>query len=102
MFVTGRGRAGFHSQGPAVARAGGDILRVVPAPSLVRGESPLIPWTGPCIAPPIFNGGPAGEWAGQEAGARNPKKRHPAPGRLAGRGGERGRGPAVFGAPEAP
>ena len=102
MFVTGRGGAGFHSRGPAVARAGGAIFRVVPAPSPVRGEPPLIPWTGPRIALPIFNGGLAGEWAGPEAGTRNPLKRRPAPGRSAGRGGERGWGPAVFGAPAAP
>ena len=102
MFVTGRGGAGFHSQGPTVRWAGGDIFRVVPAPSPVWGKSLLIPWTGPRIAPPSFNGGPAGERPGPEAGARNPKKRRPAPGRSVGGGGKQGWGPAVFGAPEAP
>jgi len=49
-----------------------------------------------------FNRDPSGQWAGAGAGAGNPKKTRPAPGRSAGRGGELGRGPVFFGAPEAP
>ena len=53
VFVMGRGGAGFHSRGPAVMRARGAIFRVIPAASSVRGESPLIPWTGPVSCHPI-------------------------------------------------
>ena len=64
VFVTGRGGAGFHSPGPALTRAGGYFSHN-PRPASVRGLPALIPWTGPCLLPPIFNGDPSGVWVGQ-------------------------------------
>ena len=93
MFVTGRGGAGFHSLAPAVERAGGVILWVVSAPCPIRGESPLIPLTGPRSAPPILNGDLVGEWAGPEAGAQNCEKNMRRPGPFSGAG--RGKGPGA-------
>ena len=98
-----RGGAGrvFTRQAPPLQQAGGVILGVIPA-APPSGASPRsFPGRGPFL-PTCFNGDQSGERAGAGAGAANPKKTRPAPGRLAGRGGELGRGPAFFGAPEAP
>ena len=102
MFVTGRGGVGFHPGGPAVTRAGEGFLGVIPAPSPVRDESPLIPWTGPRFSPPNLTEACPGNGRGPGRGLGIPKKTRPAPGRSAGRGGDWGRGPAIVGAPEAP
>jgi len=42
-FITGRGRAGFQSPGPAVTKSRGGYFRGDPHPAPVRGVSPLIP-----------------------------------------------------------
>jgi len=56
---------------------------------------------GAPFLPTCFNRDPSGERAGPGAGAGNRKITRPAPGGSAGQGGELGRGPAFFGAPEA-
>jgi len=66
------------------------------------GRVPAHSLDGAPFLPTCFNGDPSGERPGLGAGAGNPKKTRPAPGRSAGLGGELGRGPAFFGAPEAP
>ena len=68
VFVTGRGGAGFHPRGPAATRARGAFFRVIPAPSPVRGESPLIPWTEPRFSPPKITGARLGNGRGRRRG----------------------------------
>jgi len=52
---------GYHYMSPIVRltsvryRAGGYVSGN-PRPAPVRGPPALIPWTGPCVLPPIFNG----------------------------------------------
>ena len=60
VFVTGRGGAGYHSRGPALTRSRGGYFSGNPRPVPVRGPPTLIPWTGPRLLPPIFNGEPSG------------------------------------------
>ena len=60
VFVTGRGGVGFHSSGPALTRSRGGYFSGNPHPAPVRGPPTLIPWTGPRLLPPIFNGDPSG------------------------------------------
>ena len=55
-FVTRRGRAGFHSPGPALTTGWGCYFEGDPRPSPVRGESPLILWMGPRFSPPVLTG----------------------------------------------
>ena len=55
-FVTGRGGEGFHSPGPAFTTGWGSYYRGDPRPAAIRGESPLIPWTGPRFSPPLLTG----------------------------------------------
>ena len=64
-----------------------------PRPLPIWGESPLIPWTVPCILPPIFNGGPAGEWLGQGV----PKKDAPPQAVQRGEAGNGAGGPPFWG-----
>ena len=79
-YGAGRGGADFHSPGPPLHGARGGYFWGDPRPAPVRGESPLIPCTGPRFSPPILTGIPSGEWAGRGgAGARNPKKTRPSP-----------------------
>ena len=68
VFVTGRGGAGFHPRGPAATRARGAFFRVIPAPSPVRGDSPLIPWTEPRFSPPKITGARLGNGRGRRRG----------------------------------
>jgi len=84
VFVTGRGGAGFHSPGPALTRGRGGYFSGNPRPAPARGPPALIPWTGPRLLPPIFNGDPSGVWVGGGLSGdrgRECRKRHPAPGR---------------------
>ena len=98
----GAGWGGFSLARPRPYNGPGGYFGGDPRTAPVRGESPLIPWTGPRFPPPVLTGTRLGNGRGRGAGAGNPKKTRPAPGRSAGQGGELGRGPVFFGAPEAP
>jgi len=76
-FVTGRGGAGFHSPGPALTTGRGGYFRGDPRPAPVRGESPLIPWTGPCFSPLVLRGTRLGNGRGRGQGQGTLEK--PAP-----------------------
>ena len=65
VFVTGWGGAGFHSPDPALTWGRGGYVSGNRRPAPVRGPPALIPWTGPRLLPPIFNGGPSGVWVGR-------------------------------------
>jgi len=89
VFVTGRGGAGFHS----------------PDPALTRGPPALIPWTGPRLLPPIFNGDPSGVWVGRgpERGqGQGMPQKTPRPRPLSGAGPGKGPGARVFRGPVRP
>ena len=104
VFVTGRGGAGFHLAGPALSAARGRYSFGYPRPTPVQGTPLLIPWTGPVCHHQILTGTRlGGRWGGCPGGdsGRECQKLRPAPGHWAGRGGGKGQGPAVFGAPEA-
>jgi len=83
VFVTGRGRAGFHSPDPALTRGRGGYVSVNPYPAPVRGPPALIPWTGPRLYHLFLTGTPIGYgWGGGMRGdrGRECRKRHSAPG----------------------
>ena len=61
----GRGWAGFHLPGSALTWGRGGYFSANPRPAPVWGPPALIPWTGPCLLPPIFNGDASGVWVGQ-------------------------------------
>ena len=89
VFVTGRGGAGFHSQGPALTRGLEAYFSGNPRPTPARGPPALIPWTGPHLLIPIFNGDPSGVWVGRgpERGkGQGILKKTPRPGPLSGAG----------------
>jgi len=68
-----------------------------PRPAPVRGPPALMPWTGPRLLPPIFDGDPSGVWVGRgpERGqGQGMPKKTPRPRPLSGAG--RGKGPAAF------
>ena len=105
VFVTGRGGAGFHSPDPALTRGRGGYVSGNPRPAPVRGPPALIPWTGPSLLPPIFNGDLSGVWVGRVPergqGQGMPKKAsRPRPLSRAGRG--KGPGARVFRGPVRP
>jgi len=84
VFVTGRGGGAFHSPDPALTQGRGGYVSGNPRPAPVRGPPALIPWTGPHLLPPIFNGDPSGAWVGQGPEGdrgRGCRERHPALGR---------------------
>ena len=97
VFVTGRGGAGIHPRGPAVTRAGEGFLGAIPAPSPVRGESPLIPWTGPRFLPPNLTGACPGNGRGPGRGLGIPKKHAPPQAVQRGGAGNRAGGPLFLG-----
>ena len=105
MFVTGRGGAGFHSQGPALTRGRGGYFSGDPRPAPARGPPALIPWTGPHLLPPIFNRDPSGVWVGRGPewgqGQGMPKKT-PCPRPLSGAGRGKGPGARLFRGPVRP
>jgi len=68
-FVTGRGGAGFHSPGPTLTTGRGGHFGGDPCPAPFRGESPLIPWTGPRFSPRVLTGTPLGNRRGQGRGS---------------------------------
>jgi len=71
VFVTGRGGAGFHSQGPALTRGRGGYFSGNPRPTPARGPPALIPWTGPIWYHPFLTGTrPGYGWAGGLSGDR--------------------------------
>ena len=76
-FVTGRGGAGFHSPGPALTTGRGGCFGGDPRPAPVRGESPLIPWTGPRFSPPVLTGTRLGNGRGRGQGQGTLKKHAP-------------------------
>jgi len=105
VFVTGRGGAGFHSQGPALTRGRGGYFSGNPRPAPARGPPALIPWTGPHLLPPIFNGDPSGVWVGRgpERGqGQGMPKKTPRPRPLSGAGRGKGPGARVFRDPVRP
>jgi len=96
VFVTERGGAGFHSPDPALTLGRGGYVAGNPRPAPVRGPPALIPWTGPRLLPPIFNGDPSGVWVGRgpERGqGQGMPKKTPRPRPLSGAG--RGKGPGA-------
>jgi len=101
VFVTGRGEAGFHSQGLPFTRGRGGYFSGNPRPAPALGPAALIPWTGPRLLPPTFNRDPSGVWVGwgpeRGQGQAMPKKT-PRPRQLSGAGREKGQGPAFSGA----
>ena len=105
VFVTGRGGAGFHSPDPALKRGRGGYVWGNPRPAPVRGPPALIPWTGPGLLPPIFNGDPSGVWVGRgpERGqGQGMPKKAPRPRPLSGAGRGKGPGAGVFRGPVRP
>ena len=105
MFVTGRGGAGFHSQGPALTRGRGGYFSRNPRLASTRGRPALIPWTGPRLLPPTFNGDPSGVWVGRgpERGqGQGIPKKTPGPRPLSGAGGGKGPRGRVFWGPVCP
>jgi len=84
-FVTGGGGAGFHSPGPALTTGRGGYFGGDPRPAPVRGESPLIPWTGPRFSPPVLTGTRLGNRRGR--GHRQGTLKKHAPPRAVQRGG---------------
>jgi len=91
VFVTGRGRGGYVSGNPR--------------PAHVRGPPALIPWTGPRLLPPIFNGDPSGVWVGrgpQRGQGQGMRKKAPRPRPLSGAGWGKGPGARVFLGPVRP
>jgi len=105
VFVTGRGGAGFHSPDPALTRGRGGYVSGNPRPAPVRGPPALIPWTGPRLLPPIFNGDPSGVWVGRgpERGqGQGMPKKTPRPRPLSGAGRGKGPGARVFRGPVRP
>ena len=101
VFVTGQSGAGFHSQGPAIARGGGDIFRAVPAHSPIRGESPLIPLQGPVSHHLILTGARLRTGWGPRQGHGIPKKT-PRPGLFSGVGRRTGLRARRFWGPRGP
>jgi len=73
-FVTGGGGGGFHSPGPALTTSRGCYFEGDPRPAPVRGESPLIPWTGPRFSPPVLTGTRRGDGRGRGQGQGTLKK----------------------------
>ena len=105
VFVTGRGGAGFHSPDPALKRGRGGMFRVIPALPPSGAHPHSFHGRGPVCYHLFLTGARLGYgWGGGLRGdrGRECRKRHPAPGRSVGRGGEKGRGPAFFRAPSAP
>ena len=96
VFVTGRGGAGFHWPDPALTQGRRGYFSGNPRPAPVRAPPALIPWTGPRLLPPIFDGDPSGVWVGQgpERGlGQGMPKKTPRPRPLSGAG--RGKGPGA-------
>jgi len=105
VFVTRRGGAGFHSPDPALTRGRGGYVSGNHRPAPVRGPPALIPWTGPRLLPPIFNGDPSGVWVGRgpERGqGQGMPKKTPRPRPLSGAGRGKGPGARVFRGPVHP
>ena len=98
----GAGRGGFLPLRPGRDTGRGGIFWGNPRPFPRPGRVPANSLDGAPFLTTQSIRGPSREWAGSEAGVKKPKKTRPAPGRSAGQGWERGRGPAVVGAPEAP
>ena len=105
VFVTGRGGAVFHSPDHALTWVRRGYFSGNHGPAPVRGPPALIPWTGPRLLPPIFNGNPSGVWVarGLERGQGQgmPKKTTP-PRLLSGAGRGKGPGARVFRGPVRP
>ena len=97
----GAGWGGFSPPRPRRYTGGGGFWGAIPAPSPVRGESPLIPWTGARFSPPNLTGARPGNGRGPGRGLGIPKKHAPPQAVQRGRAGN-GAGSAIFGAPEAP
>jgi len=76
-FVTGQCGAGFHFAGPALTTGRGGYFGGDACPAPVQGESPLIPWTGPCFSPPGLTGTRLGNGRGQGQGKGTLKKHTP-------------------------
>jgi len=105
VFVTGRGGPGFHSPDPALTRGRGGYVLGNPRPAPVRGPPALIPWTGPRLLAPIFNGDASGVLVGQgpERGqGQGIPKNTPRPRLLSGAGRGTGPGARIFRGPVRP
>jgi len=101
----GAGRGGFLLARPRpYTGPGGYVLRN-PRPAPLGGPRALIPWTGPRLLPPIFNGDPSGVCVGR--GPERPQgqgmpKKAPPPRPLSGAGRGKGPGARVFRGPVRP
>jgi len=76
-----------------------------PRPAPVRGPPAVIPWTGPCLLPPIFNRDPSGVWVwrGPERGqGQGMPKKTPRPRPLSGAGRGKRLGARLFRGPVHP
>ena len=110
VFVThsvryGAGRGGFSLARPRPYTGPGGYVSGNPRPAPVRGPPALIPWTGPRLLPPIFNGDPSGVWVGRgpERGqGQGMPKKTPRPRPLSGAGLGKGPGARVFRGPVRP
>jgi len=101
----GGGRGGFSLARPRPYTGPGGYVSGNPRPAPVPGQPALIPWTGPRLLPPIFNGDLSGVWVGRgpERGqGQGMPKKAPRPRPLSGAGRGKGPGPAFFRAPSAP
>ena len=94
----GAGWGGLSLARPRPYLGPGGYVAGNPGPAPVRGPLPLIPWTGPRLLPPIFNGDLSGVLVGRGPergqGQGMPKKK-PCPRPLSGVG--RGNGPGARG-----
>jgi len=101
----GAGRGGFSLTRPRPYTGPGGYVSGNPRPAPVGGPPALIPWTGPRLLPPIFNGDPSGVWEGRgpERGqGQGMPKKTPRPRPLSGAGQGKGPGARVFQGPVRP
>jgi len=101
----GAGRGGFSLTRPRPYTGPGGYFSGNPRPAPARGPPALIPWTGPRLLPPIFNGDPSGVWVGRgpERGqGQGMPKKTPRPRPLSGAGRGKGPGARVFRGPVRP
>jgi len=75
----GAGRGGFSLGGPALTTGLGGYFGGDPGPAPVRGESPLIAWTGPGFSPPVLTGTRLRNGLGRGQGQGTLKKHGPPP-----------------------
>jgi len=101
----GAGRGGFSLARPRPYTEPGGVCFGYSPPRPHPGSPALIPWTGPRLLPPIFNGDPSGVCVGRgpERGqGQGMPKKAPRPRPLSGAGRGKGPGARVFRGPVRP